>query len=137
MPSFLLFARPSGLIPLRSRSVVFVTLKTLMAVLASTSLPALSESWDILVAYNPQRFIQQFRLDQGAVVESGNICIGVREAEAQYTRVGRDCLLSCCSSIFWPSLVIRGVRLPGGVLHCARCIEAFTEFVSPQSVVPR
>lgn len=70
-------------------------------------------------------------------MESGNICIGVREAEAQYTRVGRDCLLSCCSSIFWPSLVIRGVRLPGGVLHCARCIEAFTEFVSPQSVVPR
>lgn len=41
------------------------------------------------------------------------------------------------SSIFWPNLFRRGVRSSGGVLHWARFIEAFREFVSPQSFVPR
>lgn len=46
-------------------------------------------------------------------------------------------MLGNYSSIFWPSLARQGVRSSGDVLHWVRCIEAFTEFISPQNVVPR
>lgn len=51
-------------------------------------------------------------------------------------RGGRDGLLGTFTSIFRPNLAREEVRLPGGALHWARCIEAFTEFLSPQSLVP-
>lgn len=57
------------------------------------SLPSRLENGDVLVSYNPHRFVRQFGLDQGAVVETGNVWPDLQEAEHQYTRVGRDALL--------------------------------------------
>lgn len=63
------------------------------------------------------------------MVKTGNVCIGVQEVETQYTRTGRDSLLGNFASIFWPILARRGVRLPGGVLHWAKCTETITIYV--------
>lgn len=49
----------------------------------------------------------------------------------------RENLLGTFSSVFWPNLVREGVRLPGGALHKARCIEVFTDFVGPNSRIPQ
>lgn len=39
--------------------------------MALTSLSSRSKNGDVLVSCNPHRFIRQFRIDQGAVVETG------------------------------------------------------------------
>lgn len=111
LPNLMYASRRSLLTPLQPRSSVSVALRILVAVLAPTSLPSRSENGDVLVQYNPHRFVRQFGLDQGAVVETGNICPGLREAEYQYTRVGRDTLLSGYTSVYWPGLLRRGCVL--------------------------
>lgn len=71
------------------------------------------------------------------MVETGNVCVDIPEAEDQYTWVGWDGLLSRYASIYWPSLFKQEVRSPGGVLHWARCTEAFEDFTRPNSKIPR
>lgn len=61
-------------------------LKNLATILASTSLPTCSKNGDALTTCNVHQFVRQFGLDQEAVVETGNICIGVRKVETQYTK---------------------------------------------------
>lgn len=77
-----------------------VALKNVVAVMDRTSLPSRSDNGDVLAQYNPHRFVRQFGLDQGAVVETGNVYPGLREAKHQYTRVGWDTLLSSYASVY-------------------------------------
>lgn len=39
--------------------------------------------------------------------------------------------------MFWPSLAREVVKSSSGILHWARCIEASTDFVGPNSIEPR
>lgn len=133
LPTLMYASRRSIQTPLQPRTQVSVALKNLVAVLALTSLPSRSENGDVLVQYNPHHFVRQFGLNQGAVVETGSIYLSLREAEYQYTRVGRDTLLSSYASIYWPSLLRRGVRSPSGVLHWARCVAQFKDFTGSNS----
>lgn len=105
--------------------------------MAPNSLPSRLESGNVLVSYNPRRFIRQFRLDKGAVVKTGKVCPSLRETEHQYTLVGRDALLGQHASIFCPSLLRQVFRSPGGVLHCTRCTEIFRDLIHLDSDTPR
>lgn len=133
----LMFPTRSAMTQLRPRSSVLVALKNLLAVLMPTSLLSRSEDGSDLVAYNPHRFVRQFGFDQGTMTETGKVCAGLRDAENQFTRAGRDRLFENFSEVYWPSLARRGVRSPGGVLHWARCTEMFQEFIRPDSPIPR
>lgn len=77
--------------------------------LAPTSFRSRPESGDVLVSYNPHLLVRQFGLDQGAVVEMGNVCISVRKVKDQYTRASMDSLFGRYASVYWPSLLRRGV----------------------------
>lgn len=99
LPNLIYLAR-SGLTQLRPRSSVSLALKNLLVVLLPTLLPSRSEEGDVLVPYNPHRFLRKFGFDQGPVVETGKICPGIREAESQYTRAGRDRLFEDKEAIY-------------------------------------
>lgn len=122
----------SAVTELRSKSSVSVALKNLLAVLMPTSLLSRSEEGKDLVAYNPHRFVRQFGLDQGAMTETGKVCVGLRDAENQFTRAGRDRLFENYSKVYWPSLTRRESDR-----HWARCTELFKEFVHPNNPIPR
>lgn len=132
----LIYPARSGLTQLRPMSSVSLALKNLLAVVLPTSLPLRSEEGDDLVAYNPHRFLRQFGFDQGAVVETGKVCSGMREAKNQYTRAGRDRLFEDRESMYWPSLSRGGVRSLGGIRHWSRCTALFKDFVRPDSPIP-
>lgn len=126
----------SGESSLRERSALPEELKMLLAVLAPTTLPSITESGEVLTSYSPQRLLRQFGLDQGAVVPLGESCLGVWEAEGRFTSSGRDMVLAGWSSVFWPGLSREGALSPGGALYWLRCLEAFTQFVAPDSPDP-
>lgn len=121
---------------MRERSTLPEELKVLLAVLAPTTLPLSTESGEALTSYSPQRLMRQFGLDQGAVVVLGESCLDVWEAEDRFTQSGRDALLVEWDSVFWPSLSMEGALSPGGALYWLRCLEAFTQFVAPDSPNP-
>lgn len=108
----------------------------LLAVLAPTTLPSITESGEALTSYSPQRVMRQFGLDQGAVVVLGGSYRGVWEAEGRFTWSGRDSVLAEWDSIFWPSLSREGALSPGGALYWLRCLESFAQFVAPDSLDP-
>lgn len=45
----------------------------------------------------------------------------VWEAESRFLGDGRDKIFADFSSFYWPSLVKKGSRLPGGALYWMRC----------------
>lgn len=121
---------------LQERPALPEELKMLLAILAPTMLPSITETGEVLTSYSPQRLLRQFGLDQGAVVVLGESCLGVWDAEGRFTMSGRDMVLAGWSSIFWPSLSREGALSPGGALYWLRCLEGFIQFVAPDSPDP-
>lgn len=102
---------------LRARLSLPDGLKLLLAVLMPNMLPSKSESGEVLVTYSPQRLLRQFEFDQGAVLVSGNTCIGFWEVEFHYGGEGRGMLMGDFNFVFWPCKAREAVRSPEGALY--------------------
>lgn len=94
LPTVLYSPEVSGQRSSKERSSLPEELKMLLAVLAPTTLPSITESGEALTSYSPQRVMRQFGLDQGAMVVLGGSCLGVWEAEGRFIWSGRDTVLA-------------------------------------------
>lgn len=67
----------------------------LLAVVAPALLPQKLETEGSVTSYNPQRIIQQFGSDQGAIVVAGDMSLSGKNSEAKFINEGQDkfCLL--------------------------------------------